>query len=213
MARARPVILLTGFGPFPGRPENLTSRLVPELAAKVARRFRAHEVVAEVLPTEWERAPQRLAELYAEHAPKVALHFGVSDKAAGFTVETLATNRCLDTSDAAGRMPSAAHITRDGCAEIATRLPVEAIVARLRAKRLPVTCSADAGGYLCNTVFYRSLEHAAALPRAAIAGFVHVPVTLASATGEESTAHRPFDWQVALLGSLEIISICLKATR
>lgn len=211
MARARSVILITGFGPFPGRPENLTSRLVPELAARATRCFRAHEVIADVFPTEWTRAPQRLAELYAAHAPKLALHFGVSETATGFTLETVAVNRCRNATDAAGCLPSAPQIAADGCAEIATRLPVDVILARLHALNLPVTTSFDAGGYLCNSVFYRSLQHAVALPHAAMAGFIHIPPTLA--TEPTSATTRAFDWNVALLGALEIVRVCLRTSR
>ncbi len=210
MPNARPIILLTGFGPFPGRPENLTSRLIPELAARASRRYRGHEVISEVFPTEWARGPQRLAELYATHAPKIALHFGVSQSAAGFTLETAAFNRCASLADAVGCLPSAPQIEHEGAAELATRLPVDDIVAHLQALNLPVTRSADAGSYLCNTVFYRSLQHAAVLPKGAIAGFVHIPVNLSeNAAGDDQPGARPFDWQVALLGSLEIIRVCL----
>jgi pyroglutamyl-peptidase len=209
MTPARPVILLTGFGPFPGHPENLTSRLVPELATRAARRFRGHDVVADVFPTEWVRAPERLAELYAAHAPKVALHFGVSQTATGFTLETAAFNRCASMTDATGNLPSAPQIEHDGAGELATRLPVDDIVAHLQALHLPVTRSADAGSYLCNTVFYRSLQLAAVVPKGAVAGFVHIPVSLSEDSGSERRSTRPFNWTVALLGSLEIIRVCL----
>ena len=207
MAPARPTILLTGFGPFPGTPENLTARLVPELAQRAARRFRGHDVVSHIFPTEWAGAPRRLADLYAHHAPKLALHFGVSERATGFAIETTAHNRCASVADAANCLPSAPQIDSGGADSIATRLPADAIVARLHALHVPVTLSPDAGSYLCNTIFYRTLHHAAALPRAATAGFVHIPSTLSDVGIDAAT--RPFDWNVALLGSLEIIRVCL----
>lgn len=207
MPEGRPTILLTGFGPFPGTPENLTSRLVPELAKRAARRFRGHAIVSEIFPTEWARAPQRLAELYREHSPKVVLHFGVSERATGFAVETTAFNRCAATADASGVLPSAAHIESEGTESLPTRLPSDDIVAHLSALNLPVALSGDAGSYICNTVFYRTLHHAAALPRTAVAGFIHIPTKLADDAATSDT--RPFDWNVALLGSMEIIRVCL----
>lgn len=209
MPASRPTILITGFGPFPGIPENLTSRLVPEVAQRAARRFRGHDVVSEIFPTDWTRAPQRLSDLYQQHAPKLALHFGVSERATGFQIETTAFNRCLSTADAAGCLPSALEIDPAGSASVATRLPAEDIVARLHSLNLPATLSPDAGSYLCNTIFYRTLHHAAALPRAAVAGFIHIPPQLADAPGAQANATRPFDWNVALLGSMEIIRVCL----
>lgn len=207
--RARPIILLTGFGPFPNTPVNLTSRLVPELAQRAARRFRGHEVIAEIFPTEWAKAPQRLAHLYAAHPPKVALHFGVSERAVGFAIETTAYNRCAATADAAGALPSAPQIDAAGGDTLPTRLPADEIVARLTRLRIPAVLSPDAGSYLCNTVFYRTLHHAAALPRTAVAGFIHIPPTLSDTADDGLGATRAFDWNVALLGSLEILRVCL----
>lgn len=210
MPAQRPIILLTGFGPFPGTPDNLTSRLVPELARRASRRFRGHDVIDEIFPTEWSRAPQRLSELYARHAPKLALHFGVSEWATGFQIETMAFNRCAGTADAAGCLPSAPQIEPVGCDSLPTRLPAAEIVARLQALNLPASLSPDAGSYLCNNIFYRTLCHAAALPRTAVAGFIHLPQKLAAADiATLSNAQRPFDWNVALLGSMEIIRVCL----
>lgn len=210
MPAPRPIVLLTGFGPFPGTPDNLTSRLVPELARRASRRFRGHDVIDEIFPTDWSQAPQQLSELYARHAPKLALHFGVSERATGFQIETTAFNRCVSAADAAGCLPSAPQIEPDGCESMSTRLPAAEIVARLQALNLPASLSPDAGGYLCNSIFYRTLRHAAALPRTAVAGFIHIPQKLATADiGTLSNAPRPFDWNVALLGSMEIIRVCL----
>lgn len=210
MTASRPTtILLTGFGPFPGTPDNLTSRLVPELAKRAARRFRGHDIVSEIFPTEWARAPQRLNDLYAHHEPKLALHFGVSERAAGFNIETMAVNRCISAPDAAGSLPSAVHIHAGAAECLATRLPAEAIVARLTSLNIPASLSSDAGSYLCNTVFYGALRHAAAGPHGAIAGFIHIPTKLVAAGDTLHATTRPFDWNVALLGSLEIIRVCL----
>ena len=209
MATRRSIILLTGFGPFPGTPENLSARLVPELAQRAARRFRGHEVVSEILPTEWTRAPQRLSELYTKLHPKLALHFGVSERASGFVIETLAVNRCASTADAAGCLPHSDLIDEAGLETASTRLPAERIVARLSALGLPASLSTDAGHYLCNTIFYRALQQAVSDPaKPTIAGFVHIPTELAASASAENGV-RPFDSEVALTGSLEIIRVCL----
>jgi pyroglutamyl-peptidase len=51
-------------------------------------------------------------------------------------------------------------------------LAVEPIVAALTKAGLPVAASDDAGGYVCNATFYRSLI---AAPEGRMVGFVHVP--------------------------------------
>jgi pyroglutamyl-peptidase len=209
MPAPRPVILLTGFGAFPGIPDNLSARFVPQLAERAARRYRAHHVVSDVLATEWTAAPRRLAELYARHAPKLALHFGVSSAATGFVIETIAINGCAPSPDAAGCLPPASLIEPHGAASVPTGLPAEAIVRDLSSHGIPATVSADAGQYLCNTVFYRALQHAAAAPgRTPITGFIHLPASFAR-SGTAPSGPPAFTLPVALAGAMRIIRVCL----
>jgi pyroglutamyl-peptidase len=48
-------------------------------------------------------------------------------------------------------------------------------VDRLRAEGIPAVASRDAGGYLCNYLFYGLMHLLAAEDSGAIGGFVHVP--------------------------------------
>ncbi len=209
--RRRDTILLTGFGPFPGVSENASERFVPKLAHLAARRFSAHRVVARILPTEWERAPQRLATLYQRERPKLVLHFGVSSRATAYVIETVARNACLAAEDATGALPTQEVLDTSGPATRTVALPAAEIVARLAAIRVPATTSEDAGGYLCNAVLYRSLALAEAADHVHGVGFVHIPQEIPPAllkTRTEPAAMR-FDWNSALLGGLEIIRTCL----
>jgi pyroglutamyl-peptidase len=203
--RRRATILLTGFGPFPGVPENASAALVPKLAHLVARRFRAHRVVARVLPTEWEGAAVRLAAHYTRERPCLALHFGVSERATGFVVETLARNACAALPDATGALPSAPRIAEHGPDIRTATLPVDDILVRLGALGIPATRSEDAGAYLCNATLYRALGLTGEADTAV--GFVHMPVTLGRRTSGDSKPH--LDWEGALMGGLEIVRACL----
>ena len=84
MASSRPVLLLTGFGPFPRVPVNATSLLVPRIAEAADRAFAGVSIVCEIIPTEWRAGLTRVETLYAEHRPFIAIHFGVSGRASGF---------------------------------------------------------------------------------------------------------------------------------
>ena len=53
MRRDRPVILLTGFGPFPSVPANATSLLVPRIAEAARTAFPGIAFEVRTLPTEW----------------------------------------------------------------------------------------------------------------------------------------------------------------
>jgi pyroglutamyl-peptidase len=209
--RQRDTILLTGFGPFPGKSDNASARLVPKLAHLAARRFSAHRVVARILPTEWERAPERLEAFYAREQPKLVLHFGVSRNATTYVIETLARNVRKPQEDAIGALPSRETVVRGGPPSLAARLPAEDIAQRLAAIKVPVVTSDDAGGYLCNALLYRSLMLANERDGVDNVGFFHIPPAIAPAAlrGKNSPQDAQFDWGTALAGGLEIIRTCL----
>lgn len=209
--RHRGTLLLTGFGPFPGMPENESARLVPKLAHLAARRFSAHRVVARILPTEWERGLELLEKLYARERPKVALHFGVSERATGFVIETRAHNYRKPVADAAGSLPIKPHVCEGAPQVLPAGWPVEEIVSRLLALGLPASTSDDAGGYLCNAVLFRSLQLANTATAPAVAGFVHIPHVIAVTQIRRAAPAKPdvLDFEKAIAGGLEIIRTCL----
>lgn len=213
MRRDRPVILLTGFGPFPGAPRNASSQLAEELARVAVRRLPGFAVLAETLPTEWRSAPARLSSLLEELEPAVAIHFGVSHRARGFVVETRGRNERSCIPDACGEEPEDGCIAREGPAEIPATLPTGLIVERLRRLGVPVQTSRDAGGYLCNNILYQSLSEARRRKAGSIAhrrGFIHIPDGLAGprGAGVRRSTVSALRWEEAVEGGLEILGIC-----
>lgn len=209
--RRRDTILLTGFGPFPGVAENASQRFVPKLAHLAARRFSAHRVVSRILPTEWERAPARLEDLYERERPKLVLHFGVSTQATSYVIETRARNTRKAAADAAGALPRDDVVLRGGPDALAARLPAEDIKLRLAALKVPAVTSNDAGSYLCNAILYRSLICAEQIAEPEAVGFFHIPSEIPPAllkSRADPNVMR-FDWGTALIGGLEIIRTCL----
>lgn len=209
--RHQQTILFTGFGPFPGMPENISGRFVRMLADLSQRRFPAYRVVARVLPTEWDPAPDRVAILYAREKPKVALHFGVSERAKGLVVEMLARNVRSPICDAAGRLPSSTKVREDGPAELTAHVPVDDILRRVTSLGVPIFRSEDAGSYLCNAVLYQSLVLASAGGATRTAGFIHIPHSLGQKTEQKRLTNgvNPIDWEMALAGAFEIVRTCL----
>lgn len=150
-------VLVTGFEPFGGHEAN-PSQLVAEALDGV------------VLPVSYERAAARLLEALEERKPDLVVCFGLADDRTALAVERYAHN--LDeatTTDNDGTPGSGSPIDAAGPLALASTLPVDEIVAALRAEEIPAEVSRDAGGYLCNHVFY-SLRHAGAA-----GGFVHLP--------------------------------------
>ena len=213
MASPRPAILLTGFGAFPGVDSNATAELIPDLAEAARARFPEHEVIGEVLPVEWNRAPQALKHLVGR-ATVLALHFGVSPEVTGFQIELVGRNVRGPRQDAMGELPTCEAVVATGPAILASTLPAERIVARLTRGGFPCCTSNNAGNYLCNALMYHSLTAARTLPAPFLSGFIHVPAGLPGKhcpTGRASPdAKCALTWSAAVAGSVEIIAACLE---
>lgn len=153
-------VLVTGFEPF-GKHEINPSQLIAE------------ELDGVVLPVSYARAAGALRRALDERDPEVVIAFGLADDRDAVTPERFAHNLdeadTTDNEDAAG---SGAEIDVAGPIAYRATLPVDEIVAALRARELPAAVSRDAGGYLCNHVFY-VLMHT--LKPGRLGGFVHVP--------------------------------------
>lgn len=213
MHGSRPVVLLTGFGPFPGMPANATSVLVPPLAQAAQRAFPGVRVVAEIVPTEWSAGLDRMRALYDELTPAAAVHFGVSSRARGFEVEARGRNVASPLPDAAGCFPPDDCIATNGPAWLGSNLPVQHIVMRLRQRGLPAYVSRDAGGYLCNALFYSAPDLVRSERRGVRNGFVHLPSALVDERDPPRgpLAVSPLDWRGVMEGGIEILAATLGA--
>jgi pyroglutamyl-peptidase len=201
LATPRPTILLTGFGPFPGIPTNVSADLVRALAKRARSTLTSYRIVSSILPTEWDRAPRLLASLHKHHAPVLALHFGVAMGARGFRLETEARNHRRASPDASGSLPASTSLSHEGAAVRAVTIAARSIAAKLESKGYPVSLSDDAGSYLCNAVLYQSLALAKENGGTCRVGFVHIPVDLSK---------PPLTLPVAVAGAFEIVKFALE---
>lgn len=175
-ARVRPLVLVTGFGPFPGAPDNPSQSLVEGLRNSLGG-DRDYDLHAAVLPTRYDAAREAALRLNTGLKPDIAIHFGFSLKAKGFTLERLAHNRlAMGRLDAGGARPSRAVIRAGGPFACRSTLPLAAIRGALASGGFPVAFSDDPGAYVCNLVFYAAAARRGG-PRPAMAGFIHIPLT------------------------------------
>lgn len=195
-------VLITGFGPFPGVPLNVSGVLAEALGDAARTTFPTARFEVAVLPTEWVAAPQRLEELMMRHRPAVALHFGVSHQARGFVVETQARNAACHV-DASGEAPLTDALFPNQPEAHAATLPAARIVQRLRRAGLPAALSQDAGAYLCNAILFHSLRLNSRFEAPAASGFIHIPTRLP----QRSTI---LSFDDALRGGLEIVATALR---
>lgn len=169
---AWPRVLVTGFGPFPGVAENPSAWLAETLAAEPPRLDA--EFHARVVPTAWQAA-ELMPQLYDSLQPHVMIHFGVSERANAFRIERSAHNRAALRADASQALPAGRVIHAEGPDRLDTELPAGRLAAHLRTSGLPAVTSRSAGSYLCNFLYYHSLDWARRQPEPRLALFVHVP--------------------------------------
>ena len=165
--------LVTGFEPFGGADVNPSQLLVERLAAEPPDGI---ELATAVLPVSYARAADALAAAVAAAEPELVVCFGQADGRAGISVERVALN--LDDTASADNdgAVSAAEIEPGGPVACRSTLPVDEIVAALRAEGIPAATSRDAGGFLCNHVFFRLARLLERERPGARGGFVHVPL-------------------------------------
>ncbi|MET0445603.1 MAG: pyroglutamyl-peptidase I, partial [Pseudorhodoplanes sp.] len=100
---ARPRLLLTGFGPFPGAPDNPTGPLVTALARRL--RKEPVRVSTHVFETTYAAVDRDLPRLLKRVKPDAILMFGLANKARALRVETKARNRIARLPDASFAIP------------------------------------------------------------------------------------------------------------
>lgn len=164
-------VLVTGFGPFPGVPDNASASVVNALAGTAVTP--GIELFAEVVPVDWADARTAAACATARANPHAILHFGVSKRVTGFEIETRAINMSGPKQDAAGIARPESPLDRYGMPLLPGTLPPSILLRALRQGRFPVQLSRNAGRYLCNALFYWSLAEAGA--SGALVGFIHLP--------------------------------------
>ena len=163
-------VLVTGFEPFGGAHVNPSQKLVEALASDPPD---GAAVATAVLPVAWDRAADELLRTLEREQPELVVCFGQADGRAHVEIERFALN--FDEGSDEGGEARRAEISADGPVAYRSSLPVDAIVEALRADGIPAAASRDAGGFLCNHVFY-ILMGALAGRVGVRGGFVHVPL-------------------------------------
>jgi pyroglutamyl-peptidase len=105
--------------------------------------------------------------------------------------------------DNSGDIREDAPIDADGPAWYAATLPHHQVSRALTARRIPHQYSEDAGGFVCNHVFYRACREIAQSGRETLCGFIHFP----DAVDLESGWGRP---GLPFATSLEALETCLE---
>lgn len=196
-------MLVTGFGAFPGAPVNPTEALIAELEARKSEFADRCDLTTALFDVDYRSLPRRLDELATGGCPDIAILFGLSAQATGFQLERLAKNEIRPNApDNAGFTPERTTIC-DLDESFTSTLPLETIHAALTAKGLPVDYSDDAGGYLCNFLFYHARAGLCSAFTPRQAGFIHVPPMHSAMTPHGLTPDQLID------GACTIINVSI----
>ena len=146
-------ILLTGFEPYGGCPENSSWAVAGEVAA---RGFLG--VVVELLPVSFGRVGGCLREMVERHAPDVVIMMGQSGGSSMVKIERVALN-IMDAviADNDGYLPCEEPIVPNGPAAYFTQLPIKALCRAVEKRGVAMKISNSCGLYVCNRLYYEAL--------------------------------------------------------
>ena len=160
-------ILVTGFEPF------ATSSLNP--SAEIVKALKGDDLVTAILPVVFGQTSSTLKELIDLHKPTAVLCLGQAEGRSEMTPERIAIN--LDNAriaDNAGNQPLEQKIIADGPDGHFSTVPIEKMVAAMKAAGIPASISLSAGTFVCNHIFYVLQDY---LKDSSIkSGFMHVPL-------------------------------------
>ncbi|MBR1222658.1 pyroglutamyl-peptidase I [Bradyrhizobium sp. U87765 SZCCT0131] len=177
-------ILITGFGPFPGAPDNPTERLVARLMrlrrpalADVALRGHTFHV-------SYGAVDRDLPTLLALHQPHAMLMFGLAQRTPFVRIETRARNAVTTLwPDADQNRGLAAQIAHEAAADLHFGPHTARLLRAAQQSGVWARPSRDAGRYLCNYLSWRAIEASRAPGGPLLTAFVHVPPIPRDATG------------------------------
>ncbi len=216
--RHRKAVLLTGFGPFPGMADNPSADCAIELADHAQSLWPDCHFTSHIFPTEWMAVDAMHCELRRQHCPALTLHFGVQSRSRSIGIERYARNFASCDPDNAGFPGCRGPIADHGPFRRQTSLPCYPMLAALRKAGISAHISTNAGSYLCNYLFYKSLAQAWSDGQKEQTGFIHIPAHLKSkSTGRKSLSDNRKSngliWPELMQAGLIIINQCLQKAR
>ncbi|XP_072942397.1 pyroglutamyl-peptidase 1-like [Epargyreus clarus] len=169
----KPIVLITGFGPFIKHPVNASWEAVKLVNKEELEKKHNVEVVLLEIPVTYDNVDEFVPALWETHTPILMLHVGVSGLAKELTLELQAHKKGYQRQDYFDKCPPNHSCPADGAIRLHTKLDVERICQEYNEAKVAETTavtSKDAGRYLCEYIYYTSLstDNTRTL-------FVHVP--------------------------------------
>ena len=161
-------VLVTGFGPFLDVQRNPSGDVLPLLAPGVSTML---------LPVEYERATRLLLERLEAEKPHATVLLGLAEGEHVMRLETVATNRDeAAVPDNAGQVRNGIPVVSGAVPTYRSTLPTSRLEAALGRAGFAATRSTDAGGYVCNHVYFQARHFIEGRGLGIGCGLIHVPV-------------------------------------
>ncbi|XP_041985103.1 pyroglutamyl-peptidase 1 [Aricia agestis] len=209
----KPIVLVTGFGPFLNHPVNASWEAVKLMNKDEIESKHNVELVQLELPVTYENVDEFVPALWETHEPKLVIHVGVSNIAKCMTIEQQAHKKGYQRMDYFDKCP-ANHVCSAGSAlRICTKLDVQDICDKFNDGN-PISdtsaeLSLDAGRYLCEYIYYTSLsvDNSRTL-------FVHVPdLNVYSSEQTARALERILDLCWRQIKEMDVVTDKLKTTK
>jgi pyroglutamyl-peptidase len=175
LSNAARTILVTGFEPFGGETINASWEAAQNLDGW---RHRDTVAVARLLPCAYDASVKKLISAIETLRPDALLMTGQAARRGVICVERFAHN--LDDATAPdndGALRRALRISRAAPEWLETRVSVRSVASAIKAAGIPARMSRDAGGFVCNHLYFGVLQYLSEKRSAIPAVFVHLPVT------------------------------------
>lgn len=165
-------IVVTGFGPFRNHIVNASSEAVKELAKLWPKsELCDYQLITKYIPVSYEHVSTEVSKLWKEHNPIIVIHVGVSHKANCLTIENVAHSTGYKQPDIHNKCPDERCVLPRA---LKTCIDVNTLCDCVNKNTNESGCTAcvshDAGRYLCEYIFYQSLNIGTEKTL-----FVHVP--------------------------------------
>jgi pyroglutamyl-peptidase len=187
LSTAAHTILVTGFEPFGGETVNASWEAAQRLQGW---RHGEHVAAARLLPCAYDASVKELVRAIETFHPEAILMTGQAARRAAVSVERFARN--LDDAaapDNEGALRRAVKISHGAPERLEAAAPVNAIVQAIRKAGIPARVSTDAGGFVCNHLYFGALQYLGDLKRPIPVVFLHLPA-MPEQTPARASANR-----------------------
>lgn len=159
-------VLLTGFGPFGEHEINPSAEIVKRVRPPANIKLRKA-----IIEVNYDKVNQSYLKYLDKRKPDLILNMGYSELAPTLQLEQYAHNRATDSKPESTKT---FKVNNQGSRRLRTRVDLPKLVKKICKKNVPAAVSVDAGQYLCNYLYYLSLEWSRKHGSNAL--FVHVPL-------------------------------------